>query len=184
MYDCGHLHSRVFSNFWLDSDRKQLVEFKLEHALLTGTRGGLCGWIQLKVWQYNVTSALYMLDWWEGLLFNIFMGSVFTGIVLSLGWRKHADHLVLRAVSSETQCKKPMQPHTGIAACPFCLDLKLGCTQRHVGYFLTVAMLLCRHRGGHVRLLSQLYHPRHLEYMSCRYVGIVTVQCFFAPGTR
>ena len=62
-----------------------MVEFKLEHAQLTGTRGGLCGWIQLKVWQYNVTSALYMLDWWEGLLFNIFMGSVFIGIVLSLG---------------------------------------------------------------------------------------------------
>tara|TARA_B110000444_G_C18512993_1_gene443144 strand:- start:89 stop:397 length:309 start_codon:yes stop_codon:yes gene_type:complete len=75
----------VFSNFWPYSDRKQLVESKLEHTQLTGTRGGLCGWIQLKVWQYNVTSALYMLDWWEGLLFNIFMGSVFTGIVLSLG---------------------------------------------------------------------------------------------------
>ncbi len=70
----------MFSNFWPYSDRKQLVESKLEHAQLTGTRGGLCGWIQLKVWQYNVTSALYMLDWWEGLLFNIFMGSVFTGI--------------------------------------------------------------------------------------------------------
>ena len=31
-------------------------------------------------------------------------------------------------------------------------------------------MLPCRHRGGHVRLLSQLYHPRHLEYRSSWYV--------------
>ena len=29
--------------------------------------------------QYNVTSALYMLDWWERLIFNIFMASVFVG---------------------------------------------------------------------------------------------------------
>ena len=62
-----------------------MIEFKLEHERLTCTRGGFCGWIQLKVWQYNVTSALYMLDWWERLVFNIFMGSVFTGIVLSVG---------------------------------------------------------------------------------------------------
>lgn len=81
-----------------------MIEFKLEHERLTGTRGGFCGWIQLKVWQYNVTSALYMLDWWERLVFNIFMGSVFTGIVLSLG----RETLVLGAVSIATQCEKPV----------------------------------------------------------------------------
>ena len=31
--------------------------------------------------QYNITSALYMLDWWERLIFNILMASIFVGTV-------------------------------------------------------------------------------------------------------
>ena len=60
--------------------RKRLIESKEDHAKLTGRRGGLRDWVQLKTQQYNVTSALYMLDWWERLIFNIFMASVFAGI--------------------------------------------------------------------------------------------------------
>ncbi|KAH7285393.1 hypothetical protein KP509_33G026300 [Ceratopteris richardii] len=30
----------------------------------------LCGWVNRKIFLYNVTFGLYMLDWWERLLFN------------------------------------------------------------------------------------------------------------------
>ncbi|PSS21390.1 Small subunit of serine palmitoyltransferase-like protein [Actinidia chinensis var. chinensis] len=31
---------------------------------------GMMNWVQRKIYLYNVTFGLYMLDWWERFLFN------------------------------------------------------------------------------------------------------------------
>ncbi|CAN6693000.1 unnamed protein product [Malus baccata var. baccata] len=34
------------------------------------THSGVMNWVQRKIYLYNVTFGLYMLDWWERYLFN------------------------------------------------------------------------------------------------------------------
>lgn len=43
--------------------RKKLIDSEEEYSKLTGKKPGLRQWLALKNRQYNVTSALYMLDW-------------------------------------------------------------------------------------------------------------------------
>ncbi|KAI4372918.1 hypothetical protein MLD38_011099 [Melastoma candidum] len=40
-------------------------------TVVTSSRGKAMNWIRRKVYLYNVTFGLYMLDWWERYLFNI-----------------------------------------------------------------------------------------------------------------
>jgi hypothetical protein len=153
LHACG-LRSPVPDLVWRRSQlllsrcRKKLIESKEDHARLTGRRGGLRDWVQLKAQQYNVTSALYMLDWWERFIFNIFMASVFIGTQLGL---------------------------QRVAACP--RSLPAACTRAARSPFLqtddvTISRCGCRHGGCHVRLLSQLGVPLRLERISVRYVQI------------
>mmetsp|Transcript_42831 Transcript_42831/g.104694 ORF Transcript_42831/g.104694 Transcript_42831/m.104694 type:complete len:106 (-) Transcript_42831:450-767(-) len=41
-------------------------------------------WLQLKYMQYNVTSGLYMLDWWEKILFNIIIASILATTIMAM----------------------------------------------------------------------------------------------------
>eukprot|EP00284_Hemiselmis_tepida_P016027 CAMPEP_0174931524 /NCGR_PEP_ID=MMETSP1355-20121228/33985_1 /TAXON_ID=464990 /ORGANISM="Hemiselmis tepida, Strain CCMP443" /LENGTH=89 /DNA_ID=CAMNT_0016177885 /DNA_START=53 /DNA_END=322 /DNA_ORIENTATION=+ len=45
---------------------------------------GMREWLQYKYMQYNVTSCLYMLDWWERLLFNSIIISIFFATILAM----------------------------------------------------------------------------------------------------
>jgi len=56
---------------------KRLIHDKHEYARITNQPAGWRAWLRLKNFQYNVTSVLYMLDWWEQLCFNAFIACVF-----------------------------------------------------------------------------------------------------------
>ena len=62
--------------------RKRAIESKEDHARLTGRDSAFRYWIDLKIQQYNVTCVLYMLEWWERLLFHVLTLSIFSGMVV------------------------------------------------------------------------------------------------------
>ena len=62
--------------------RKRAIESKEDHARLTGRDSAFRYWIELKIQQYNVTCVLYMLEWWERLLFHVLMLSICSGMVV------------------------------------------------------------------------------------------------------
>ena len=55
---------------------KRLICDKEEYKLLTNWEDGWLCWLRLKIYQYNVTIGLYMLDWWEKACFNLFIGYI------------------------------------------------------------------------------------------------------------
>ena len=62
--------------------RKRAIESKEDHARLTGRDSAFRYWIELKIQQYNVTCVLYMLEWWERLLFHVLMLGICSGVVV------------------------------------------------------------------------------------------------------
>ncbi|OAP12314.1 hypothetical protein AXX17_AT1G06130 [Arabidopsis thaliana] len=40
-------------------------------------------WVQRKIYLYNVTFGLYMLDWWERYLFSILFSSLYPSMLHS-----------------------------------------------------------------------------------------------------
>mmetsp|Transcript_55441 Transcript_55441/g.131664 ORF Transcript_55441/g.131664 Transcript_55441/m.131664 type:complete len:111 (-) Transcript_55441:39-371(-) len=48
-------------------------------------------WLEHKHQQYNITSVLYMLDWWERLLFNMVMLCVLLGTVFTMYVYSHTS---------------------------------------------------------------------------------------------
>ncbi|XP_028767115.1 uncharacterized protein LOC114731521 [Neltuma alba] len=53
-------------------------------------------WVQRKIYLYNVTFGLYMLDWWERCLFNILV-IVLLWFVL-YNWSRHVNEFLKRSV--------------------------------------------------------------------------------------
>ncbi|CDP02818.1 unnamed protein product [Coffea canephora] len=60
-------------------------------------------WFQRKIYLYNVTFGLYMLDWWERCLFNILV-VVLMWFVFYNGFRYFAEF-----------CRRELLCNTGIA---------------------------------------------------------------------
>ena len=97
---CGLCRVRVWPALWSDGSavawqmagllltpdplcRKKLIDSEEEYSKLTGKKPSLRQWLALKNRQYNVTSALYMLDWWALLNFlSVFTLSLCTEVVL------------------------------------------------------------------------------------------------------
>jgi hypothetical protein len=77
---------------------KRLIHDEHEYARITNQPAGWRAWLRLKNFQYNVTSALYMLDWWEQLCFNAFIVCVFGATTASMYVYCHSS-LVLFTVS-------------------------------------------------------------------------------------
>ena len=57
---------------------KRLIYDNKEYAKITNQAKGWHGWLAKKNYQYNITIALYMLDWWERLFFNVFICLIIT----------------------------------------------------------------------------------------------------------
>uniref|UniRef100_A0A7S0MGB3 Uncharacterized protein n=1 Tax=Cryptomonas curvata TaxID=233186 RepID=A0A7S0MGB3_9CRYP len=41
-------------------------------------------WAALKYEQYTITSVLYVLEWWERLIFNLVLGSIFFATIFAM----------------------------------------------------------------------------------------------------
>mmetsp|Transcript_76786 Transcript_76786/g.206951 ORF Transcript_76786/g.206951 Transcript_76786/m.206951 type:complete len:97 (-) Transcript_76786:385-675(-) len=54
-------------------------------------KGGLSHWIALKYEQYQITSVLYSLDWWEQLIFNTLLISMFFATIFAMYVYIHAS---------------------------------------------------------------------------------------------
>jgi len=61
--------------------RRKLIE-KEEYDRIIGRKPGFLDWLSVKQQQYNITSVLYVLDWWEKILFNIFMFRCFIDVLV------------------------------------------------------------------------------------------------------
>ncbi|XP_078430399.1 uncharacterized protein LOC144702285 [Wolffia australiana] len=55
-------------------------------------------WISRKIYLYNVTMGLYMLDWWEKCLFNILI-SVLLWFICYNTWRSTSEFFNSRLLS-------------------------------------------------------------------------------------
>lgn len=77
---------------------KRLIDDEHEYARITNQPAGWRAWLRLKNFQYNVTSVLYMLDWWEQLCFNAFIACVFGAAIACMYVFWHTS-LVLFVVS-------------------------------------------------------------------------------------
>mmetsp|Transcript_5973 Transcript_5973/g.14264 ORF Transcript_5973/g.14264 Transcript_5973/m.14264 type:complete len:115 (+) Transcript_5973:233-577(+) len=73
-----------------DDDIKHKKSLK-EQLDAQNKKQGFRDWLKLKLMQYNVTSALYMLDWWERLLFNIFIASIVLGTLFAMYVYSHTS---------------------------------------------------------------------------------------------
>ncbi|EKX48218.1 hypothetical protein GUITHDRAFT_151827, partial [Guillardia theta CCMP2712] len=74
--------------------KRRLLE-KEEYDRLTERKPGFLDWLSVKQQQYNITSVLYMLDWWERFLFNIFLISVMLGTVFAMYIYSQSSGLLL-----------------------------------------------------------------------------------------
>jgi len=74
--------------------RRKLIE-KEEYDRIIGRKPGFLDWLSIKQQQYNITSVLYVLDWWEKILFNIFMFSILFGTIFAMSIYSQSSGLLL-----------------------------------------------------------------------------------------